>query len=876
MIVVKTSALKRAKRAVWAKVSRFSLAALIAVSGLTVAAPAFLATANATGATAVTVSPANPGNWTTDDTRPGGVTTYTADSSAPGSDGALLLTTNNTTSAKAQYTQYFAPVSLSSINELSYQTKQNASATGTEFAGADPAYQLYVYLNGTFDTLTYEPYVNEGNAAIHQGTWQTWDVSAGEFYSSHTIAGVGGSVETSQGQYVYTLAQLKSLFPDNNSTFVFGVGVNVGSNNPNYNVEADTLDFNGTIYNFADVLAAPTNLTAKFQYDATSLNNGAYLNKTAEPHNNNLVLNWTASAGDVSGYRVHVVYPDGTSNTFWQGSNTNAWLATVDGFGQHGQGKYTYTVAAANTHYLVGAYSQPFVLYYDTQIPTAHFTSAAKQYVNGNFAVSGTAQDNVGLKSVFFDVRSQDGSTWEAGCVAGTEVLTYSGTNNQNATISCTINTANLTEGTTYMLRIHAGDNAGYGNVNSDAIRYFTVDKTAPVITSISPTPGSVLGGTQTFKVTATDAHANYIYVELNKNGKWMTDSTKSGHEGATTSTLTYDTSKLADGTYTIKVDAVDKAGNTTEANYTYIFDNTAPVATITSPLAGTTVNKIVTLSGTVTDTHPDHYYFVVKDANGNVVAHAGASGVIYAATVADWTWDTTTVKDGTYTVDLEARDAAGNKGAQSVATETVKVDNTAPVVTYSSTTDSSTTPTITGTVNDPTATIAVVVNGIPGAATNNGDGTWSFAVPASDGLQSGNTYTVTVSATDGVGNVSAQTIASEGSLIISPLIAAPTVLTTHATTLTTTTTTTTTTSTNSNTDPSNSNTGVLGDSTTTPSTTNTSSDQGVKGDSTTNNTTSTTKKGGLAWYWWLLILLIVAAIIWWIVAAARRKSDDA
>ena len=228
--------------------------------------------------------------------------------------------------------------------------------------------------------------------------------------------------------------------------------------------------------------SAPTGLIAKFQYDSENITNGGTLNITAKPNGNNLELLWANPnpIDLVTGYRIYATYPDGTTNLSYQGPNTNAWLKTHNGFGAHGNGKYTYQVIAVNANG-TSELSDPFVIYYDNQIPTATFTSAPDDdsYVNGDFNVMGEAHDNVALKSVFFDVRSKNGSTWITGCKSGTTNLAYSN-ERKDADISCTIDTRNLVNGTKYMLRIHAGDYAGYGNVNQEAIRYFTFDNEKP------------------------------------------------------------------------------------------------------------------------------------------------------------------------------------------------------------------------------------------------------------------------------------------------------------------------------------------------------------------------------------------------------------
>src|SRR5690606_34618391 len=75
------------------------------------------------------------------------------------------------------------------------------------------------------------------------------------------------------------------------------------------------------------------------------------------------------------------------------------------------------------------------------------------------------------------------------------------------------------------------------------------------------------------------------------------------------------------------------------------------------------------------------------------------------------------------------------------------------PVVALDPLTTGDTTPALSGTVDDPAATIVVTVDGIDYAATNNGDGTWSLADGTLPSLPEGE-VTITVSATDPVGNV--------------------------------------------------------------------------------------------------------------------------
>lgn len=200
----------------------------------------------------VKVTPTDLRGWScvppTADTRPGGQATFVADPSAPAGRGALELTTDLTATAKVQCAHLTA-TQLADVTRLSYWTKQNGPAGLV----ADPAYQLATCLNASpttcgFTTLVFEPYQG-GEGPVIPGVWQKWDVASGLFWSTHTVTCSNGVIAgtPSGGPAAYTLDQIKTACPN---AFVFQVLVNVGSNNPGYDVETDLFDFNGTVYDF--------------------------------------------------------------------------------------------------------------------------------------------------------------------------------------------------------------------------------------------------------------------------------------------------------------------------------------------------------------------------------------------------------------------------------------------------------------------------------------------------------------------------------------------------------------------------------------------------------------------------------------------------
>lgn len=241
---------------------RVKLLSAVAAAGLltlvTVAQPVLAV------ASTVVVTPSDTQGWSTADTRANGHVDYVADADTPYGDAALSLKTGDATSGtsqdKAQYL-HEANVPLSQVTSLSYHTKQVSAS----FVAGLPSYQLLVDVDGTvgdnqgFTTLVYEPYNNFGNAAVQQNMWQSWDVDAGTFWSSKSV---GGLTAGGGGAPFYSLSDVLTLNPN---ARVIGFGVNVGSNNPNWDTRVDGVGFNDTTYDFELVAPKPVKPTDKDQ-----------------------------------------------------------------------------------------------------------------------------------------------------------------------------------------------------------------------------------------------------------------------------------------------------------------------------------------------------------------------------------------------------------------------------------------------------------------------------------------------------------------------------------------------------------------------------------------------------------------------------------
>ncbi|WP_228271397.1 Ig-like domain-containing protein, partial [Acinetobacter oleivorans] len=195
----------------------------------------------------------------------------------------------------------------------------------------------------------------------------------------------------------------------------------------------------------------------------------------------------------------------------------------------------------------------------------------------------------------------------------------------------------------------------------------------------------------------------------------------------------------LTDGPHTITVTATDPAGNAGTDTAVVTIDTTAPNAPVLDPINATDpVTGTAEPGSTVTVSFPD-----------------GTTATVVAGT--DGSWSVPNPGDLTdgQTVTATATDPAGNTSLP--GSGVVSADITAPVVALDDVLTNDSTPALTGTVNDPTATVVVTVDGVNYPATNNGDGTWTLADNTLPALTDG-PHTITVTATDPAGNAGTDT----------------------------------------------------------------------------------------------------------------------
>nr|WP_203463022.1 BapA/Bap/LapF family large adhesin [Acinetobacter baumannii] len=326
--------------------------------------------------------------------------------------------------------------------------------------------------------------------------------------------------------------------------------------------------------------------------------------------------------------------------------------------------------------------------------------------------------------------------------VVNVDGVDYPAVNNGDGTWTLADNTLPTLADGPHTITVTATDAAG--NVGNDTA-VVTIDTVAPVV---SFTDASTNDTTPALTGTIDDPTATVVvtvdgvdYPALNNgDGTWtLADNTLP---------------VLADGPHTVSVTATDVAGNvSTPVTGTVTVDATAPTLAITTDdlalAAGEDANITFTFSEAVAG-------FDVSDIT--VVG-----GTLTGLTTTDnITWTAVFTPDGTGTApsiavaDGSYTDVVGNLGTGDVldGTDGFIVDLVAPVVTFADVSTNDTTPALTGTIDDPTATVVVTVDGVDYPAVNNGDGTWTLADNTLPVLADG-PHTVSVTATDVAGNVS-------------------------------------------------------------------------------------------------------------------------
>lgn len=195
-------------------------------------------------------------------------------------------------------------------------------------------------------------------------------------------------------------------------------------------------------------------------------------------------------------------------------------------------------------------------------------------------------------------------------------------------------------------LRAEAVDTLG--NAASDAVSVTVVaDTEGPGVSILSPLDGSTVKGWVQFQVAAYDpSHIGYIrfYINETLRGNVSTPQADGYYH------WTWD-ARYANGSRTIRAEAVDTLGNAASQQIVLIADNNLPPeVSIALPVDGATVSG-TSLKVVASASDPDGIVVQVRFFRDGMLAYTDT------ASPWDWTFDTTRVADGWHTLHAEALD---------------------------------------------------------------------------------------------------------------------------------------------------------------------------------------------------------------------------
>jgi chitodextrinase len=307
-----------------------------------------------------------------------------------------------------------------------------------------------------------------------------------------------------------------------------------------------------------------------------------------------------------------------------------------------------------------------------------------------------------------------------------------------------------------YTFAVSAYDTAGLESGFSNVVTL--AEQILPTVSIISPADLDSVGGTVPITVDAAD-NVGVARVEFFVNG------VLNGAETEAPYVHLWDTHAVP-GTYTLMVKAYDEAGNVSlpsTRTVTVVNDNIAPAVSLTSPTANSVYKGTVTISSSASDnvgvTNVEYY------ANGQFLYASNLSPYSFS-------WDTTSIADGDYSIVAKAYDRAGNVTQSSQVS--VTVDNSPPTL-NSGFNLPVTSRSLTVAVSGLSATDNRGVNGylltesavIPTA----GSAGWSATAPTSFTFSSEGTKTLYAWAKDSVGNISASRSATVNIDVTAPAL---------------------------------------------------------------------------------------------------------
>ncbi|MGA1866098.1 MAG: Ig-like domain-containing protein [Thermoplasmatota archaeon] len=260
----------------------------------------------------------------------------------------------------------------------------------------------------------------------------------------------------------------------------------------------------------------------------------------------------------------------------------------------------------------------------DNTLPTGTIGfPGTNQYVEGTFIFTATASDLVGIRYVNILVFN---NTLEMNYNSGTGSYEYR------------MDTRLIPDGT-YQLYAVVMDLSGKSILIGP--RTFFVDNHAPVLSVIHPAAWSYLEGLEDIQVNATDVFLDRIEYNVDDTG-WVPLN------------MTFNTTVLSDGTHTIVIRAMDKAGHATSSTVNVVIDNTAPYGAINSPVEYQFIQGIYLFKAVASD------IVGIKSVNVGIFNTTLDMNYNSGTGYYEYQTDTSLTPDGNYSIMVYVTDLSG------------------------------------------------------------------------------------------------------------------------------------------------------------------------------------------------------------------------
>lgn len=346
---------------------------------------------------------------------------------------------------------------------------------------------------------------------------------------------------------------------------------------------------------------------------------------------------------------------------------------TEGGFAQpHGVSRDANIIAYGTMHYGTGSPdvdTQTSYLYNRTLSLTTPLPGGAQESAyNSNFAAPGVSGNGLYATYTITTVPAVPGEV-----VLG-EATTYR---------------YNVLTGISLPIETGANLGATLDADGSHAMYYYFQEPTDPDDTGVDVYTENIITGTKQL-VTDNTSAASIATLSLSDNAQrvsYLATSTN-GRAGVYTRDLSTNTELLirnstALGNTTLTANGLELAydgstsgfGNNFQV-FVAQFATDAPLVSLTSPTPNTNVSGTVTLTSSVYSSLNYSHIFYVFNSSSQIVASHYQYNVPASTGVLNYSWDTTTVPNGTYKVYASAKDSANHKEAYSTDYYFVTVAN--------------------------------------------------------------------------------------------------------------------------------------------------------------------------------------------------------